>query len=232
MAETLKVSKSTISRWMQGGISPSLSQILELMNFGSVDFYRFVENLCGESLPSIAEQITLEKKQGQAYFQFPWIGSIFSAIETTGYQKDPTEEYLSQKAKLPLDLVRSTLKSLLESDLVLWENNKWTIRAHRYATYGGIERTRRTARYLNARVAESVENALGSPQVRHSWKTFSLNQKSYDKILQCYTEFFNEVGSIIDDSQDEADKVYILTLNLVDYDLLPEIKRTDFSGLT
>ncbi len=90
---------------------------------------------------------------------------------------------------------------------------------------------RRSARYLNTRVADGIETAFGSPDIRMSWKTFSLNKKSYDKILQCYTKFFNELGTIIDDGQEEADKVYIFTMNLLDYDLLPELKRTDFSKL-
>ncbi len=50
VAETLSVSRSTISRWMQGSISLTLMQMLELMNFGSVDFYRFIEMLTQASL--------------------------------------------------------------------------------------------------------------------------------------------------------------------------------------
>jgi transcriptional regulator with XRE-family HTH domain len=232
IASQLGVSRSNVSRWLKGSLVPSLPQMLALMDFASADIFRFIEMLTGtQELPSVQQELKLERKQSEIYYHFPWVSAVLSAIGMDEYQNNPSDEFLAKKSKLPLKVVKKTLAGLEEALLLYWKENKWVARVYRNSVGINREALIRCHRYNLARAADGLEAAApkSTPGLRISGKMFSLNQAHYEKILQCYNEFFNELGTLIDAGQDESDKIYLFSMSFIDFDFLPVESREDFS---
>ena len=230
IATQLGVSRSNVSRWLSGSLVPSLPHMLALIDFSAPEFFRFIEMLTGtHDLPSIQQELKLERKQSDIYFQFPWVSVLLSAIGMDEYQKSPSDEFLAQKSKLSPQIVRQTLLGLEEAQLLYNENGKWIARVHRNSVGINKEAHLRRLRFSGERNRDALEVAPGNPNMRFSGKTFSLNKAHYEKILQRYTEFFNELGTLIDAGQEDADKIYIFSMAFIDLDYLPVETRQDFS---
>lgn len=223
VAQHISTSRYTLSRWLSGSSSPTLDQMLSLMDYGSVDFLRFVEKLTHNSkLPSIEEKLREDHIQLKMFNKYPWMSSLLSAIDLDLYKKNPSDEFLSEKSKIPLSVMKDAIEDLSRSGLLEWNGKYWETRVKRISFRGSPESQKRMARYVYNTVIDGVEASFEKPQMKFSWKLFSMNQKSYEKMLHKYTEFFNELGTLIDASQEGADKIYLFSVGIVDYDYLTQ----------
>lgn len=230
LARDLGISRYTLSRWVRGRNAPNLQQMMKLMHLGSLDFYRFSETLAKMNpLPSIQAELQREKNHLALYERFPWLSTLLSALDLAGYPKDPTLRFLSQKTRVPIADLKRALEALQAQDLLHWNGRHWETRMKRLTIRGSSAMRCRLARHVLERALDGVESAVGQPSMRYAWKQFNLNQKQYELLLQKFSEFFNEMGQIIDHGQKDADKVYLFSAAFVNYDLLPLQKESPFS---
>jgi transcriptional regulator with XRE-family HTH domain len=224
-AKEIQTTRYTLSRWLRGLQTPNLDQMFRMMYVGSIDFFRFLEELTRNAkLPSIQEDLKKERDHLALYDQFPWLSILLSALDLATYSKNPTIGFLSEKTKLPALQIQEALQALYEQGLLHWNGRHWETRVQRLAMRGSMDMRQKLARYSFSRTLDGVDAAFGNPAVRFSWKQFSLNQQQYEKLLQKYTEFFNELGGLVDQGQKDADKVYLFSAAFVDFDLLPQQK--------
>lgn len=222
VAKEIQISRYTLSRWLGGKTQPPLHKMLEIIFNGSADFYRFIETLTHKSrLNSIEEAIQQDRIQVEMFFTYPFLSALLSAIDLATYQKTPSDEFLAKKAKLSLPTVQRTLRDLKEKELIFHNGKFWETRLKRTGIRGSVEDRKKIARYVLDRAKDGIETNFGTKESRYSWKLFSLNEKQYETILQKYTEFFNDIGQIIDNGQDGANKIYLFSMVLADYDDLP-----------
>lgn len=225
ISEEMGISRSSLSRWMTGRQIPNLEQMLQLMHIGSIDFYRFLETLSMQAeLPSIQKELERERAYLKLYEVYPWLSVLFSALETVGYLENPSLSYLSKKTKIPVALLKDAIGDLQAQNLLEWTGKLWKMNLFRVSIRGSIESRREMCRYVLNRAMDGANTSFGVEGTRFSWKLFSLNEKQFDLLLQKYTEFFNELGSLIDKGQEGADKVYLFSTVFADFDLLPEMK--------
>ncbi len=196
--------------------------MLALMDYGSIDFLRFLEILTGHlKLPSIKNEIEQEQLRSKVFYDFPWLFALLSALDLKSYQNNPTESFLSKKSKLPLADVKRTMKALEEADLIEWTGRFWKTKFHRVNIKGSPEDIKKVGRYIYSTSAAAMQHSYGVKSSRFSWKLFSLNKQAYEKVLQKYTEFFNELGPIIDSNQEGADSIYLFSVGLINYEDVP-----------
>jgi transcriptional regulator with XRE-family HTH domain len=219
ISETLEISRYTLSRWLKGTSDPTLDQMFALMDYASPDFLRFLEMITqGVVLPVAQLRINQSRLQMQHYASYPWLSILLSALEMKSYHKNPSDEYLAEKTKLPLAQIKKALKDFEKSGLVKHDGNCWRTTVHRMFLNATSEDKINIARYIYGTTLKSVDNGIGNPDMRLSWKIFSLNKKAYDQVLQRYTEFFNDLGKIIDSNQEDADNIYVFSVGIVDLD--------------
>jgi transcriptional regulator with XRE-family HTH domain len=219
ISETLEISRYTLARWLKGTSDPTLEQVFALMDYASPDFLRFLEMIThGVILPVAQLRMDQSRLQMQHYASYPWLSVLLSALELKSYHKNPSDEYLAEKTKLPLPQIRKALKDFEASGLVKHDGNSWRTTVHRMFLNASSEDKLNIARYVYGTTLKAVENGIGNPDMRLSWKIFSLNKKAYDQVLQRYTEFFNDLGKIIDNNQEEADNVFVFSVGIVDLD--------------
>jgi len=219
LCKELNYSPSTFSRMLNGKTEVTLDQVLQIMDFGSIDFLRFIEILCkGAPLPEITKKSEIDHKFLKLYGKYPWLSILMSALDQKIYKQNPKDEFLAAKTKIPLTQVREALKELESLDLIKKVNGAWQAQLFKISMRGDLADRKKIAQYVCATASASVESSFGNPSCRHSWKHFSLNQKNYEKMLQKYTEFFNDLGRIIDEGQEDADKIYQFSAFFVDFD--------------
>ena len=223
VASEIGVSRYSLSRWLRGTHEPTLIQVLKLMYVGSVDFFRFIELLTGTTqLPSIREQLESEQAHLSLYARFPWLSVLFSALDLDDYRKTPTMAFLGQKTRLPVALVKEAIEALHEQDLLHWNGRHWETRIKRISLRGTLESRKTMAKYVLSRALDGVDPVFGTSVARFSWKLFSLNKKQLNGLLEKYTEFFNELGTLVDQGQKGADGVYLFSATFLDFEDLPE----------
>lgn len=223
IAEKIEISRYTLSRWLKGVSAPTLEQMFALMDYATPDFLRFLEFLTdGEILPSVSEEMRLYHAQVKHYFAYPWMSVLLSALETKGYAKDPTDEYLAQKTKIPLSEIKKAIPDLAESGVIKWNGKKWVCDMHRIAVKSTLQDRLKMFRYVYGTTYNSIAYAPGNENIRLAYKIFSLNKKAYPLLLQRFSEFFNDLGKIIDAHQEDADGVYIFSTGIIDFDELKE----------
>jgi hypothetical protein len=222
VSQAIGVSRFTLSRWLTGQTEPNLWQILALIYFASVDFLRFLEIITASAdLPTLREQFRLDRIQLDMFHKYPWLSVLLSAIDLEEYRLNPSEEWLAQKAKLPLESVKNAISDLSSAGLLLRKDGVWETALKRTALRGSLEGRKRISEYVLSQTLAASRTGFGNPMMRFSWKIFSINHDRYELILQKYTEFFNELGTIIDAGQKGADKIYLFSVGLIDYDQLP-----------
>jgi transcriptional regulator with XRE-family HTH domain len=225
IAKATGISRHSLSRSLNGAQVPTLEHMFVLIDHSSADFLRFIEQIAnGKELPFVREKLEFYRKQLEVYYENPWLSALLSAIDLEEYQTNPSEDFLARKSRLPVEIVRKTIGDLSRESLLHWNGQGWETRFQRIGVRTTPETKQKIAKYVYRQAFEAVDTSINSPQMRFSWKLFSLNQKSYEKILQKYTEFFNELGTIIDEGQKGADKVYLFSVGLLDYDELAEYK--------
>lgn len=221
-AKDVRVSRYTLSRWLNSKTDPPLHKILEILFNGSPDFYRFIELVTKKSdLPSVKTAIQEDMIQMEMFFTYPFLSALLSAIDLATYQKNPSDEFLAKKSRLPLQTVQEVIAELNKKNLISHNGKFWQTTLKRTGLRGSVEGRKKIARYILNQAMNGLSTNFGTPQSRYSWKLFSLNANQYETILQKYTEFFNDIGKIIDQNQDNANKIYLFSMVLADYDDLP-----------
>lgn len=221
ISEVLKISRYTISRWLRGTSEPTFEQMLALMDFASPDFLHFLEMITGGTiLPAAKERIPQQRLQMKHYQSYPWLSVLLSAIDLKSYRNNPSDQFLADKTKLPLAEIQKALKEFQESGMVEWTGTHWRTSGHRMYHQGSQEDKQRILRYVFGTSLKAIDTAPGNENMQLNWKIFSLNKKAYGQILQRYTEFFNDLGKIIDANQEDADNVFLFSVGIIDYDQL------------
>jgi transcriptional regulator with XRE-family HTH domain len=222
-AQSLKISRYTLSRWLKDTSAPTIEQMFELMDFASPEFLKFLELLTGGViLPSSAEEMRLYHAQVRHYFAYPWMSILLSAIETKGYAKNPTESYLAEKTKIPLNEIKKAIPELAESGVIKWSGKRWRCDLHRVAVKATSKDLMKMANYVYGTTLNAVPYSPKNENIRLAYKMFSLNKKAYPLLLQRFSEFFMDLGKIIDAHQQDADGVYMFSTGIIDFDELKE----------
>lgn len=225
VASSTGISRHMLSRWLNGHSQPPLHLIFALIEFSSADFFRFLEGLVGgQVLPCIQEKVEQDRAQLEIFYKYPFLSALLSAIDLEDYKRHPTETFLAHKSKVPLPLVKAAIHDLAEANLLIKNDQCWETQLKRTGIRGSLEGRKKIAQYVFSRTSDAVDSSFGEPEMRFSWKLFSLNKSQYEKILQKYTEFFNELGTIIDQGQEEANKIYLFSVGIIDYDGIAESK--------
>ena len=220
----LNISRSTLSRWLNGVLIPDAVQFFQLMHLYSSDFFFFVEELAGSrNIPSLKAELDKEHAYLKAYEKYPWLSVLLSALDITSYRDNPTTSQLAKICKLPVSSVKEAVEDLVSAGLLVWNGKQWTAEIQKINFRGSRTGTRQVGRYVYERTLQGYPCAFGNEDMRYSWKIFSLNRTQYDVMIQKYTEFFNELGQFINKGQEntDADRVYIFSSAFIDLEHLP-----------
>jgi len=221
ISEVLQISRYTLSRWLKGTSEPTFEQMTALMDFASPDFLRFLELITGGAvLPTAKARITQQRLQMRHYASYPWLSVLLSALELKSYRENPSDQFLASRTKLPLGEIQEALKEFQESGIIEWTGTHWRTSVHRMYIQASREDKLRILSYVFGTSLKAIDTAAGNENIRLSWKIFSINKKAYRQILQRYTEFFNDLGKIIDANQEDADNIFLFSAAIIDYDQL------------
>ncbi len=219
--EALQISRYTLSRWLSGVSEPTFEQMLALMDFGSSDFLRFLELLtAGTVLPSVQKRTMQQRLQMKHSLTYPWLPVLLSALELKSYLTNPSDQFLADKTKLPIEEIHKALKELQETGMVEWTGTHWKTLVHRGHHQTSGEDNQYTARYVFGTSLKAVDSSVSNRNMRLSWKIFSLNKKAYGELMQRYNEFFNDLGKIVAANQEDADNIFLFSACIIDYDHL------------
>lgn len=226
VAKALGVSRYTFSRWLHGKTCPTFEQVLALIDYGSAEFFLFIESLANpKDLPSVRDSIQQIQEQRQVIESHPWLSAVLSALDLQAIAEIKySAEWMQKKAKLSRPIVHRTVEELKKAQLIEKKNNTYVPSLEKFSAVKGISRQGRQklVQFWNQRILDYIATSFDSKQSRNSFKVFTLRAQDYAKILERYTEFFNDVASIINSSQNKADKIYLFTMNLIDFEDLPE----------
>lgn len=224
-AREVGVSRYVLSRWLGRRTVPSLAQMLAVMDVGSIDFHRFLELLTKNAeLPSIAEDLRNQHAHLALYDRFPWLSILLCALSLDEYRENPTMAVLSRRARLPVAAISEAIEALNAQGLLQWNGRHWEITLPRISIRSSVDSRRQLAHAQFARIVEGIDPGFGTPATRYSWKQFNLNEKHFELLQQKYTEFFNELGQLIEQCSEPCDKVYLFGAAFVDLDVLPMAK--------
>lgn len=126
--KALKVSDSTLYRWMRKEQAPPLDVVIHLAFLNGL-LHRLIESLTEiESVPTIAKARDLHKRARQLFAQYPIASPILLYMETDEFQRYSKYDRgtIAKRFGLTLKAEDKILKELVATDLVTYENSKYS----------------------------------------------------------------------------------------------------------
>lgn len=220
-ARTTGISRFKLSRWIYGRSEPTLAEVLELIELSTSEFYSFVSVVCAGKIPeTIRDRMESDVRCLELYEKYPWLSLIFCALETRGYLdlRAHSDTFLAKRTGLGLPLVKAAIEDLRAAHLIVFENHRYVPKLQKLNIRGSAEWRRKIVRFWKEAAQENFDATFGKPQTRHSFKVFNLSEEGFEKVLQAYTRFFNEVGLLINSEKTASDRFFLMSVDFLPCD--------------
>lgn len=218
LSSHLGISRHILGRWISGKSSPSLKNILYVIDSLTPLLIEFLETFIEvDKIPSLSilhEHKKLEKKMN---YQYPFLGAVLRCLELDEYKSLNHHEvgYISKTIGISLDQEKSLIKDLINLDIIKLQNNKLVPKENRIDTRGDFSGQMNIRKYWLQRSLEFIDDLKQPPDNSYmGYLVFNVSQKAKYELKKRYFDFFQEVRNIIEMDNSNADDIYLLNIQL------------------
>ncbi|MES2964737.1 MAG: DUF4423 domain-containing protein [Bdellovibrionota bacterium] len=220
VSKATEISRSKISRWVNGKASPAFGDVYDLLNWG-VNVLAFLEPLVDlEKVPSLAKRYEQFKLQRELVFTMPHLDALQEALLVRRYEKSTRHDsrILAEIAGLPVDVVDRSLEALLETKQVEKKSGKYRMTEIGVDYRADKKRMAKILAHWLRQTTAVVERVTDKPIERSlvGFSVFSLSADAHEKASNLLREFVRGMHTIGSEDKGPKDGVFVFTTSLVD----------------
>jgi transcriptional regulator with XRE-family HTH domain len=230
LGKQLGVTRYTVNRWMNRKASPTLTQILQILQFSTTKLPLFIETLVGaNNLPSFKEH-EKQNKSGLGLIQeMPWISGVLCSLELQGYHQLPEHKtsWIAHKIGMNEAVTESTLKALENYELIKWNGHHYEVTLNEINPSVLKERARDLLLYWLNKNIEAITHSYPSPDRKSlsSYHIFSADTKTAEDIKKLYVDFTKDLAILLSKEINEREHIYSFTLSMIHFDEYQKIQN-------
>lgn len=220
VSKATKISRSKISRWVNGKAAPTFNDVFDLLNWG-VNALSFFEPLVDlEKVPTLAKRYEQFKQQRELVFTMPHLDALQEALLVRTYlnlaQHD--SKVLAQIAGLPVDVVDRSLEALSKMKQVEKKAGKYKVVEIGVDYRSDKKRMAKILAHWLKQTTGVVERVTDKPIERSlvGFSVLSLSKEGHEKASNLVREFVRGMHAIGSEDKGPKDGVYVFTTSFVD----------------
>lgn len=218
VSKATKISRSKISRWINGKASPTFSDVFNLLKWG-VNVYSFFEPLIDlQKVSSLSNEYERFKQQRELAYTMPHLDVLREALTVRAYQSLARHDskVLSRIAGLPVDVVDRSLEAMLETKQIEKKAGKYKM------IELGLDYREDKRRMVNilthwmrqsTAVVERSENSIEDSLVGFS--VLNLSEEAHEKASTLFREFLRGIHAIGSQDKKTKEKVFVFSASFI-----------------
>jgi transcriptional regulator with XRE-family HTH domain len=219
-AKATKLSRSKISRWLNGKATPTFLETYQLLRL-AINPFGFFERLVDLSqVPSLAKDYRLFQRQRELAHALPYLDAIMEALLVRSYREagKHNAEALASAAGLSVEGLHSALASLEEAGMVEKKAGKYQAREIGIDYSADKEQMTKMILHWLREATRAIENLPARPLKGSlaAFSVFSLSKEGHEKALAAFREFNRSIHAIGTEDKGPKEKVFVLVHALMD----------------
>jgi len=218
IARDMKCSTSVLSRWLNGRTTPSLEQMLRLMQATDQSVIQFLDAISPieDSFPSLREKHQALKRRIEFFHCFPDATLVIRLMETDEYRRLTRYErgWFARRLKIPIAEEKTIIETLVRLELVeMCANKPVPIVTEHIRTISTYEQRRKTDKYWQ-QMGAKVLDISDRPTIFSSFGywAFSCSEEARKKVREAEHAFYQTVGNIVNTDQPASGRSTVMAL--------------------
>jgi len=219
LARTMGCSRFVMTRWLKGTTQLPLPELLAYIEVTTLRLLEFLATLVDPTrLPSVGNRWQLLEASRRAAYEHPWSHAVLRVLETRAYQalERHRRGFIADRIGISLHEEETCLQILLQAGQIrLNPRGRFSvIETQTIDTRADPERAHRLQAFW-------LQAALERQQARrpgiYSYNLFSISEADYQRALQLYQTFFNDMRRLIAASEPN-ERVVLFATQLIPLD--------------
>jgi hypothetical protein len=216
LAQATGFNRFALSRWFRGTSSPTLPQLLALLEATTHRVLDFIAAFTDPlRLPCLCEAWRVHLASRNAAFDAPWSHAVLRALELDEYARvdAPEEGWLARRLGIPEAEEQRCLGLLSESRQIKRVRNHWVVDEQATVDTGqDAARARELRRFW---LAEALQRFDGGARGAFGYNLFTVSNKDYEALKLLYVQFFENMRHLVANSA-PGDKLMLFSGQLVE----------------
>jgi hypothetical protein len=210
-----------VRRWLNHVFPPDLDDVLSLINHHAHVLLVFLGFLTDVSkITVIREELLKREAEIDLMRKYPVSGAVLRALELDEYQKfsKHQEGWISKKLGISLQDEVTIIERLKSGRLIAKKDHKYHVLSSSFNPQGDIEAGIALRLYWLARTKEFVSHLTSTPSrsTPVGQLVFSCSNEAKEKIVDKYSQFFNEIHTILASDHLPPEQINVLGVQLLD----------------
>lgn len=206
-------SRFAVARWLKGEAEPRLPELLLMIDVATLRLLDFLAGIVDPTtLPSVRDDWQALLLAREAAYSHPWSHAVLRGLELADYVALPRHQpgWLARRLGMPEEEEKRAIELLARTRQIRRRRHKWVVDESRTVdTRADPARSLRMKAWWTRLALERVE--AGSEHVL-SYNLFSVSAADYQRILELYRAFFQQMRAIVADSRPNERVVLFSTL--------------------
>jgi transcriptional regulator with XRE-family HTH domain len=202
LSEATGFNRFALSRWFRGTSSPTLPQLLALLEATTHRVLDFIAAFTDPArLPSVAQAWRVHLASRNAAFDAPWSHAVLRTLELAEYAKldTPDSAWIARRLGIGLDEAERCVHLLSESRQIKLERKHWVVDEQAVVVDTGQDpaRARELRRFW---LAEALQRFDHGARGAFGYNLFTVSEKDYEALKQLYVQYFEGMRRIVANS--------------------------------
>jgi len=206
-------SRFAVARWLKGEAEPRLPELLLMIDVATLRLLDFLAGMVDPAtLPSVRDDWQALLLAREAAYTNPWSHAVLRGLELADYVALPHHQpgWLARRLGMPEAEEKRSIELLARTKQIRRRRRKWVVDESRTVdTRADPARSLRMKAWWTRLALDRVE--AGSEHVL-SYNLFSVSAADYQRILELYRAFFQQMRAIVADSRPNERVVLFSTL--------------------
>lgn len=224
LARTVGCSRFVMTRWLKGTTQVPLPELLSFIEATTLRLLEFLATLVDPTrLLSVGKRWELLEASRRAAYDHPWSHGVLRVLETSAYGalERHRRGFIAERIGISVQEEETCLQILLQAGQIRLNRGRFVVvETQTVDTRADPERARLLQTFW-------LQTALERQQARqpgvYSYNLFSISEADYQRALQLYQAFFNDMRRLIAASEPN-ERVVLFATQLIPLDA-PEPAR-------
>jgi len=223
IAKTIKISRFTIRRWLEGISSPSFEEVMMLIDYFHASVIEFIDDLVGaEKINILKKEYNTIKKIKEFIFKYPFAPAVVLCLQLEEYKNLSThkKKYISNKINITEEEEDKVLGGLLDLGVIGKDGNKYTIlRENHLNLKNSFKESTLIKRYWIKRADKKLQK-MDSPTLedKFSYLLFNANKEQLKIIHEKYVDFYVSVLEMVQKNDTPSNNAMVMNLQIFKLD--------------
>jgi transcriptional regulator with XRE-family HTH domain len=201
LARRARLSRYSVTRWLQGQTQPRLPDFLRLVQAASVRMVDLVAGLVDPakvaSLAPLWRRLEARRKGAAIH---PWTQAVLRALELGAYQRlrSHQEGWLASTLGFDLDTERACVAFLEETGQIAWTGTRYRLDPLAVDTKRHPAIGRQLKGHWTRVAAERLED---NAQGQFSYNVAAVSKRDFERIRELHLGYFRAMRAIVDESE-------------------------------